>query len=98
MKGEKIENLFTRNMKQPYVLQKLTDRSYYFQRFFYSTTFYVGDKGVLLFDALEGRGQHILQAIREVTLLPVTTIVYRTSTSITSVTPGSGWTKRRRQE
>jgi glyoxylase-like metal-dependent hydrolase (beta-lactamase superfamily II) len=74
--SEKIENLFTRNMKQPYVLQKLTDRSYYFQRFFYSTTFYVGDKGVLLFDALEGRGQHILQAIREVTLLPVTTIVY----------------------
>ena len=74
--GEKIERLFTRNMKQPYVLQRLTQRSYYFQRFFYSTTFYVGDKGVLLFDALEGRGQHILQAIREVTPLPVTTLVY----------------------
>lgn len=74
--GEKIDNLFTRNMKQPYVLQRLTDRTYYFQRFFYSTTFYVGDKGVLLFDALEGRGAQILQAIREVTPLPVTTLVY----------------------
>lgn len=73
---EKIENLFQRNLKQPYVLQRLTERSYYFQRAFYSTTFYVGDKGVLLFDALEGRGARILQAIREVTPLPVTTIVY----------------------
>jgi glyoxylase-like metal-dependent hydrolase (beta-lactamase superfamily II) len=74
--GEKIESLFTRNMKQPYVLQRLTDRSYFFQRFFYSTAFYVGDSGVLLFDALEGRGAQLLQAIREVTQLPVTTIVY----------------------
>lgn len=74
--GEKIDNLTVRNMQQPYVLQKLTDRSYYFQRFFYSTTFYVGDKGVLLFDALEGRGEQLLKAIREVTPLPVTTIVY----------------------
>jgi glyoxylase-like metal-dependent hydrolase (beta-lactamase superfamily II) len=74
--GERIDTLFTRNMKQPYVLQRLSDRSYYFQRFFYSTTFYIGDKGVLLFDALEGRGAQILQAIREVTPLPVTTIVY----------------------
>jgi glyoxylase-like metal-dependent hydrolase (beta-lactamase superfamily II) len=74
--GEKIDTLFTRNMNQPYVLQRLTDRSYYFQRFFYSTTFYVGNEGVLLFDALEGRGAQILQAIREVTPLPVTMIVY----------------------
>lgn len=73
---EKIDNLFTRNMEQPYVLQRLTDRSYYVQRFFYSTTFYVGNEGVLLFDAPEGRGEQILEAIREVTPLPVTTIVY----------------------
>ncbi len=73
---EKIDNLFTRNLKQPYVLQRLTDRSYYFQRLFYSTTFYVGDTGVLLFDALEGRGEQLHKAIREVTPLPVTTMVY----------------------
>jgi glyoxylase-like metal-dependent hydrolase (beta-lactamase superfamily II) len=74
--GEKIESLFTRNMKQPYVLQRLTERTYFFQRSFYSTTFYVGNQGVLLFDALEGRGAQLLQAIREVTALPVTTLVY----------------------
>jgi glyoxylase-like metal-dependent hydrolase (beta-lactamase superfamily II) len=33
-------------------------------------------RGVLLFDALEGRGEQLLAAIREVTSLPVTTIVY----------------------
>lgn len=43
---------------------------------FYSTTFYVGDKGVLLFDAPEGRGKYLLQAIRDVTPLPVTALVY----------------------
>jgi glyoxylase-like metal-dependent hydrolase (beta-lactamase superfamily II) len=74
--GEKIDHLFTRNMQQPYVLQRLTPRSYYVQRLFYSTTFYVGDQGVLLFDELEGRGEPLLKAIREVTPLPVTTIVY----------------------
>jgi len=74
--GAMIGALFTRNMKQPYILQRLTDRSYFFQRLFYSTTFYVGDEGVLLFDALEFRGAQLLQAIREVTPLPVTTVVY----------------------
>ncbi|HCD7034572.1 TPA: MBL fold metallo-hydrolase, partial [Escherichia coli] len=44
--------------------------------YFYSTTFYVGDKGVLLFDAPEGRGKYLLQAIRDVTPLPVTALVY----------------------
>lgn len=76
MPGDKIGDLFTRNVNQPYVLQRLTARSYYVQRTFYSTTFYVGDAGVLLFDALEGRGDHLLKAIREVTPLPVTTVVY----------------------
>ena len=70
--GMKIDHLFIRNLKQPYILQRLTDRGYYFQRTFYSTTFYVGETGVLLFDALEGRGEQLLAAIREVTLLPVT--------------------------
>ncbi|WP_054577515.1 MBL fold metallo-hydrolase [Escherichia coli] len=52
------------------------ERTYYVQRYFYSTTFYVGDKGVLLFDAPEGRGKYLLQAIRDVTPLPVTALVY----------------------
>ncbi|WP_250313370.1 MBL fold metallo-hydrolase, partial [Escherichia coli] len=64
------------NMSQPYILQKIGERTYYVQRYFYSTTFYVGDKGVLLFDAPEGRGKYLLQAIRDVTPLPVTALVY----------------------
>ena len=63
-------------MSQPYILQKIGERTYYVQRYFYSTTFYVGDKGVLLFGAPEGRGKYLLQAIRDVTPLPVTALVY----------------------
>lgn len=73
---DKLNNLFERNMSQPYILQKIGERTYYVQRYFYSTTFYVGDKGVLLFDAPEGRGKYLLQAIRDVTPLPVTALVY----------------------
>ncbi|ENC9971730.1 MBL fold metallo-hydrolase [Escherichia coli] len=74
--SNKLNNLFERNMSQPYILQKIGERTYYVQRYFYSTTFYVGDKGVLLFDAPEGRGKYLLQAIRDVTPLPVTALVY----------------------
>ncbi|HFU3605165.1 TPA: MBL fold metallo-hydrolase [Escherichia coli] len=74
--SDKLNNLFERNMSQPYILQKIGERTYYGQRYFYSTTFYVGDKGVLLFDAPEGRGKYLLQAIRDVTPLPVTALVY----------------------
>ncbi|EAA2973828.1 TPA: MBL fold metallo-hydrolase [Escherichia coli] len=74
--SDKLNNLFERNMSQSYILQKIGERTYYVQRYFYSTTFYVGDKGVLLFDAPEGRGKYLLQAIRDVTPLPVTALVY----------------------
>ncbi|EHY0667671.1 MBL fold metallo-hydrolase [Escherichia coli] len=74
--SDKLNNLFERNMSQPYILQKIGERTYYVQRYLYSTTFYVGDKGVLLFDAPEGRGKYLLQAIRDVTPLPVTALVY----------------------
>lgn len=74
--SDKLNNLFERNMSQPYILQKIGERTYYVQRYFYSTTFYVGDKGVLLFDAPEGRGKYLLQAIRDVTPLPVIALVY----------------------
>lgn len=74
--SDKLNNLFERNMSQPYILQKIGERTYYVQRYFYSTTFYVGDKGGLLFDAPEGRGKYLLQAIRDVTPLPVTALVY----------------------
>lgn len=74
--GKKLGQLFKRNTEQPYVLQRLTERTYFFQRQFYGTVFYVGDKGVLLFDPLDGRVEQILAAIGEVTKLPVTAVVY----------------------
>jgi glyoxylase-like metal-dependent hydrolase (beta-lactamase superfamily II) len=73
---EKIGELFTLNNSKPYILQRLTERTYWFQRQFYGTVFYVGDQGVLLFDALDGRGDFIRQAIAEVTKLPITALVY----------------------
>ena len=74
--GAKLGHLFALNATQPYYLQRLTERTYFFGGGFYTTTFYVGDEGVLVFDPPEGQGEHLLQAIAEVTSLPVTAIVY----------------------
>jgi len=74
--GDKISHLFARNSSAPYVLQKLTKRSYWVQSHNYQALFYVGDKGVLLLDAPEGTGDAVLKAIAEVTKLPVTALVY----------------------
>jgi glyoxylase-like metal-dependent hydrolase (beta-lactamase superfamily II) len=74
--GTKIGHLFVLNNTKPYVLQQLTKRTYFFQAGHYAATFYVGDKGVLLFDPVEGQGAKLLQAIAEVTKLPVSVMVY----------------------
>lgn len=74
--GQKIADLFALNMSGEAILQKITDRVYFFQSGFYATTFYVGDEGVLLFDPLEMRAEPILAAIRKVTEKPVTAIAY----------------------
>ena len=74
--GEKVADLFAANFAGDYVLQRLTARTYWVQRYFCATTFYVGDEGVLLLDPLEGHGDAILAAIRSVTDLPVTMLVY----------------------
>lgn len=74
--GTKIGQLFMLNTTQPYFLQRLTERTYLFGGGFYTTTFYVGDDGVLLFDPPENQGKNILKAMAEVTTLPVTAIVY----------------------
>ena len=74
--GEKIEDLFTKNVTQDYILQKLTDRIWFFQSRFSGTIFYVGEEGVLLFDAAEGRANAINEAIDEVTDLPISALLY----------------------
>lgn len=74
--GEKIENLYTKNTTQPFILQKLTDRVFFFQSGFYGTIFYVGNDGVLVIDALEGTGDALQAAVSQVTDLPIAALVY----------------------
>jgi len=74
--NERISHLYQRNQSDGYILQLLGDKTYFFQRHHYATTFVVGDKGVLLFDPLENQSQYIMAAIKQVTNLPITAIVY----------------------
>lgn len=74
--GEKVANLFNLNMTTPYILQRITENTYWYQSGFYGTIFYIGDKGVLLFDPLEQRAEPILKSIRSITDKPITVIVY----------------------
>lgn len=74
--GTKIGNLFRRNMTQPYVLQRLSQRAYWVQAFNYGTVFYVGEGGVLIFDTLEGVYDNITQAVASVTDKPIIAAVY----------------------
>ena len=74
--GEKVDDLFNHNISSPYFVQRLSERAYFFNGGFYTTSFYVGDKGVLLLDAPEGQAKNIISAIAEVTKLPVTAIIY----------------------
>lgn len=74
--GLKIGHLLHLNMTQPYVLQRLTDRSWWVQSSNYGTVFYVGTEGVLIFDALEGVYDHIVAAVESVTDRPITAVVY----------------------
>lgn len=74
--GTKIGDLFRRNMTQPYVLQRLTERAYWVQAFNYGTVFYVGERGVLIFDTLEGVYDRITQGVASVTDKPIVAAVY----------------------
>ena len=57
-------------------LQRLAQRTWWVQAFNYGTIFHVGDRGVLIFDTLEGVYDGISQAIRSVTDKPVIAAVY----------------------
>ena len=71
---EKVANLFNLNMTTPYILQRITENTYWYQSGFW--LFYISDKGVLLFDPLEQRAEPILKSIRSITDKPITAIVY----------------------
>lgn len=80
--NQKIKDLAKLNFDGEIIVQKLTERSYWLQNDFYSSVFYVGDRGVLLMDPLAyGKGKKVLEGIRRVTDLPVTTLVYTSSRS-----------------
>lgn len=74
--GLKIGDLFQRNMSQPYVLQRLSERVWWVQAFNYGTIFHVGDRGVLIFDTLEGVYDNVVQAVGSVTDKPITAAIY----------------------
>jgi glyoxylase-like metal-dependent hydrolase (beta-lactamase superfamily II) len=75
--GDKIENLYPMQISEPYLLQRLTQNSYWVSVKGYAALFYVGDEGVLVIDPLGfGAGDGLLTAIESVTPLPITALVY----------------------
>lgn len=72
--NEKIAHLYTLNTTTPYFVQRLSERAYFFGGGFYTTTFYIGDKGVLVFDPPENQSKNLLEAIAALTPWPVTAI------------------------
>ena len=76
--GQKLRPSDFERMRQPYTIQRLTDRVYWLEVMGYSSTVVVGEQGVLVIDApRDGRGAAMIDAIRdELTDLPITTLVY----------------------
>jgi hypothetical protein len=49
--GQRVSHLFPRAVMEEYVLQRVTERVWWVTRQFYGSLFYVGKRGVLLFDS-----------------------------------------------
>lgn len=75
--GQWIEGSDFERAQRPYTIQRLTERVYWVEVTGYESTIQVGDEGVMVIDApCCGRIPAYLAAIRELTDLPVTTLVY----------------------
>jgi glyoxylase-like metal-dependent hydrolase (beta-lactamase superfamily II) len=74
--GQRVSHLFPRAIMEEFVLQRVTERVWWVTRQFYGSLFYVGKRGVLLFDPFLGGADATLAAIASVTPLPVTAVVY----------------------
>ena len=74
--GQRVSHLFPRAVMEEFVLQRVTERVWWVTRQFYGSLFYVGKRGVLLFDSPLGGADATLAAIASVTSLPVTAVVY----------------------
>jgi len=77
VEGNYVEGLSYKRYTQAYVSQRLTDRTYMVSVGTHNATVYVSDKGVLVFDPLsDGKGKELINAIAEITDLPITALVY----------------------
>ena len=74
--GQRVSHLFPRAVMEEFVLQRVTERVWWVSRQFYGSLFFVGKRGVLLFDPFLGGADATLAAIASVTSLPVTAVVY----------------------
>jgi len=75
--GQYIPNLVQDRYTQPFVVQALTERTYFVANGTHNATFYVSDKGVMLIDPLSGgSGKSVIEAVKSVTDLPITALIY----------------------
>ncbi len=75
--GDKIAGSDFSHMVQPFVIQRLTERTYWIYAHGYNSTVVIGKRGVMVIDApRDGRGAETIQAIRTLTDLPINTLVY----------------------
>jgi len=81
-------NRFTdpKTASQPWIIQRLTERSYFIEIAFHAATAFIGDHGVLLIDApniipplppaMASDGERLIQAVRTITDKPITRMIY----------------------
>ncbi|MEU6194711.1 MBL fold metallo-hydrolase [Streptomyces sp. NPDC047061] len=74
--GAHVDQLFRRAMTEPFVLQRLSERSYWVEVGVFATLFHVGEESVLLMDPIEHCYDGVVAAIASVTPKPVSTVVY----------------------
>ena len=77
--GNRIADYRTLRFEQnaDYIVQRLSERTYWIAVDEYSMTLYVGDQGALLFDtAWAGYELRLLQAVKSITDKPITAVVY----------------------
>jgi glyoxylase-like metal-dependent hydrolase (beta-lactamase superfamily II) len=75
--GDKLLDTTAQRLMKPYLIQRIGTNSYWIETLSYNVLVYVGKQGVLIVDPPEvNRMPNVLAAIRELTLLPVTTVLY----------------------
>ncbi|MFI5754420.1 MBL fold metallo-hydrolase [Streptomyces sp. NPDC051569] len=71
-----MDHIFRRNIEQPYVLQRLTERVWWFSARNYTTLIYVGPDSVFVLDPLDNCYDRIVAAVETITDKPIKAILY----------------------